>query len=136
MKKLKDPTASLGTFLPRIELLGDRLGPLLFQLPPKWRFNAGRLAAFLDVLPDRHRYALEFRDDGWINDAAVAQFAARRAAFCIYELAGYPSRLEVTTELAQNHHNRFICIRRFAGSPRKTTPRRYRTQAAILSAAP
>jgi hypothetical protein len=62
MKKLKDPDTGLGKFLPRIEGLGDRLGPILFQLPPKWRFDADRLAAFLDALPDGHRYALEFRD--------------------------------------------------------------------------
>ncbi|MGD2082529.1 MAG: DUF72 domain-containing protein, partial [Chromatiales bacterium] len=50
MKKLKDPAQGVGRFLDRIGLLEDRLGPILFQLPPKWGFNAERLETFLDAL--------------------------------------------------------------------------------------
>ena len=40
MKKLKEPQQSVQRFLDRVQILGDRLGPILFQLPPRWHFNA------------------------------------------------------------------------------------------------
>jgi uncharacterized protein YecE (DUF72 family) len=97
-KKLQDPEHTLAPFLERIALLGDKLGPILFQLPPHWQFNAARLAAFLAALPATHRYALELRDRSWINAGALNLLAARGAAFCIYELDGYRSPLEVTAD--------------------------------------
>jgi len=98
MKKLKDPDAGLGNFLPRIERLGDRLGPILFQLPPNWHFNAERLEQFLTALPRGHRYTLELRDRSWINDDALALLSDHDVAFCIYELDGFLSPQAVTTD--------------------------------------
>lgn len=61
MKKLAGPRDSISRFLGQIAVLGDRLGPLLFQLPSRRHCDAARLAAFLDALPDDYRYAFEFR---------------------------------------------------------------------------
>ncbi len=97
-KKLKDPRQSTRKFLRRIAVLGDALGPILFQLPPRWSFNEERLAQFLGTLPGRHRYTFELRDPSWINDAALALLADHGAAFCIYELDGFVSPLEVTAD--------------------------------------
>ena len=99
MKKLKDPEQSLTIFMERIAHLGEKLGPILFQLPPRWSFNPERLRAFLAALPENFRYALEFRDPSWINDQTYQALADRGAAFCIYELAGYLSPKEVTADL-------------------------------------
>jgi uncharacterized protein YecE (DUF72 family) len=52
--------------------LGPRLGPILFQLPPHWHADAGRLAAFLGSAPRGYRYAFEFRDESWWSDAIFA----------------------------------------------------------------
>jgi uncharacterized protein YecE (DUF72 family) len=98
MKKLKDPASSLAPFLERVAVLGEKLGPILFQLPPRWRFNGTRLADFLAALPGAYRYTLELRDQSWINDDALNLLARHGAAFCIYELAGYLSPLEVTAD--------------------------------------
>lgn len=98
MKKLKDPAASLAPFLERVRLLGERLGPILFQLPPRWGFQEARLAEFLAALPRELRYALEFRDPGWLNDTAYRLLREHGAAFCIYELAGRISPREVTAD--------------------------------------
>jgi hypothetical protein len=100
MKKLKDPARSLAPFLARVAGLGEKLGPILFQLPPRWRFNPARLAGFLAALPGAYRYTLELRDQSWINDEALDLLARHRAAFCIYDLAGYLSPLEVTPILS------------------------------------
>jgi len=98
LKKLQDPERSLAPFLDRIALLGEKLGPILFQLPPRWHFDAARLAAFLTVLPAAHRYTLELRDRSWINASALKLLTAHGVAFCIYELAGYLSPREVTAD--------------------------------------
>jgi len=98
LKKLKDPERSLAAFLDRIALLGEKLGPILFQLPPRWHFDAARLAAFLTALPGKYRYTLELRDRSWINAEALDLLSAHGVAFCIYELAGYLSPREVTAD--------------------------------------
>ena len=98
MKKLKDPEQSIAKFFERIQVLGDALGPILFQLPPRWSFNPERLENFLAVLPKKFRYALEFRDESWINRRTCQALADHGAAFCIFEIAGYLSPKEVTAD--------------------------------------
>lgn len=98
MKKLKDASQPLFLFLERAAALGDRLGPVLFQLPPRWRCNPERLRAFLGMLPGGHRYAFEFRDRTWFDDAVYDALQEYGAAFCIYDLAGEISPKEVTAD--------------------------------------
>lgn len=100
MKKLKDPKNAVDALIPRLERLGDRLGPILFQLPPAWGCNAERLAALLGILPARHRYAFEFRDDSWHTPEIYQLLRRHGAALCIYHLAGYQSPMELTTDFA------------------------------------
>ncbi len=98
MKKLQDPEKTLTLLMERVPLLGDRLGPILFQLPPHWGFDAGRLRHFLGALPRGYRFALEFRDPSWINDAASRLLQEHGAAFCMYDFAGRASPREVTAD--------------------------------------
>jgi uncharacterized protein YecE (DUF72 family) len=99
-KKLIDPQNFLEKFLPVVEVLGGKLGPILFQLPPKWRVNADRLEQFLAALPRYNRYTFEFREPSW-NTPEVLQILRRfNAAYCVYELAGYHSPIEITADWA------------------------------------
>jgi len=98
MKKLKDPATSTARFFERIAALEPKLGPLLFQLPPRWRLDLGRLEAFLAALPARHRYVFEFRDESWWTDAVYAALARHGAAFCPFELADRRAPSPVTTD--------------------------------------
>jgi len=98
-KKLKDPENALDNILPRAEHLGKKLGPVLFQLPPKWRVNRERLEELLTCLPKYHRYAFEFREPSWMNPEIYDVLRKHNAAFCIYELAGFHSPIEVTADL-------------------------------------
>jgi uncharacterized protein YecE (DUF72 family) len=100
MKKLKDPTEALQRFFPLVELLGKTLGPILFQLPPHWHCDAGRLAEFLGALPGRYRYSFEMRDPSWHVPKVYELLARHNAAFCIYELAGFHSPIRVTADFA------------------------------------
>jgi uncharacterized protein YecE (DUF72 family) len=96
MKKLKDAETGLERFFSRVDLLGSKLGWVLFQLPPNWSCDRGRLRSFLEALPRRHRYAFEFRDASW-NNAEISRLLERfGAAYCIFDLAGFQSPLTLT----------------------------------------
>jgi uncharacterized protein YecE (DUF72 family) len=99
-KKLKDPAPGLARLFERIDALGDKLGPLLFQLPPHWRLNLERLAAFLAALPKRYRAVLEFRDPSWFDDRVYDLLARHRAAFCMHDHAGAVTPRERTADIA------------------------------------
>lgn len=98
MKKLKDPKKSTRRFFARIDNLGKKAGPVLFQLPPKWRCNPVRLEAFIKVLPKKHRYAFEFRDEDWFNEEVFGILSKHGIAFCIYELAQTKSPQKITAD--------------------------------------
>ena len=99
-RKLKDPQETVEKFMAVAEALGRRLGPILFQLPPAWKLNLERLEEFLSSLPRAHRYTFEFRNPTW-NVAPVYECLRRHnAAYCIYELAGFQSPLEVTADFS------------------------------------
>lgn len=98
MIKLKDPQRGLINFMPRAERLRWKLGPVLWQLPPGWKVNADRLEEFLSILPPGHRYTFEFRHETWMTDAVLEVLRRYNAAFCIYELAGYHSPIELTAD--------------------------------------
>lgn len=100
MKKLKDPEQGIARFFERADILGDKLGPVLFQLPPWWEVNAARLDAFLDALPRHHRYAFELRNPTWHSREIYDLLGGHGAAFCIWELAGERSPTEITTDFA------------------------------------
>ena len=100
-KKLKDPENAIENILPRaVAGLGPKLGPVLWQLPPKWNRNLERLEAFLAVLPRELRYTFEFRHESWITPDTLVVLRRYNAAFCIYELAGYHSPIEITADWA------------------------------------
>ncbi len=88
MKKLRDPQRTLPPFLSRIGRLGGRLGPILFQMPPRWHCDLPRLADFLAALPPGHRYACEWRDPDWWREEVRALMAEHGVAWCCFDLAG------------------------------------------------
>lgn len=98
MKKLKDPEQGLKNFFDRVEILGKKLGPILFQLPPFWDCNVERLEDFLKALPKRHRYAFELRNASWHNAQVFELLHRHNAAFCIYEIAGFHAEVRLTAD--------------------------------------
>jgi uncharacterized protein YecE (DUF72 family) len=63
--------------------LGDRLGPLLFQLPPNFPRDLARLADFLALLPSGLDVAMEFRHDSWLDGDVYERLRARNVALCV-----------------------------------------------------
>lgn len=91
LKKLKVSKRELGIFMDAAANLGDHLGPVLFQLPPRWKVNLERLENFLNILPNFGRYAIEFRDQSWYIDEVYVLLEKYNCAFCIYDLGGHQS---------------------------------------------
>ena len=63
--------------------LGDRLGPVLYQTPPWLKKDVGVLARFLELLPEGHRAAFEFRNATWFDDETYDALRARNAALVV-----------------------------------------------------
>ncbi|MGQ9629877.1 MAG: DUF72 domain-containing protein [bacterium] len=97
-KKLRDVEAPLRNFLERMGKLGEKLGPILFQLPPNWKANAKRLDEFLSLLPMEYEFAVEFRDPSWFDEEVLNSLRGHRVGFCIHDLLDCP--VEVTSEIA------------------------------------
>ena len=96
MKKLKDPETGIRKFFERLDPLGRKLGPVVFQLPPFWDAAPERLERFLEALPPRRRYAFELRNPTWHSPEILRILRRHRAAFCIFEIAGFRSPIEIT----------------------------------------
>ena len=95
-KRLKDCAASLARFLELAEGFGPHLGPILFQLPPNWHLNLGRLRDFLAMLPGGFRFAMELRDPEWQRNEVYDLLDRHGVATCRFHLAGFESPDVVT----------------------------------------
>ena len=100
MKKLKDPREPLGNLYGVLEAFGDRLGPVLFQLPPHWQLNLDRLKEFLESLSGDYRHTFEFRDDSWHCEAVYDLLSEHDAALCFYDYEQRQSPEKPTTDFA------------------------------------
>ena len=65
--------------------LDGKRGPVLFQLPPNMKKDLPRLEAFLQMLPEGHQAAFEFRNDAWFEDDVYAALKAKGAALVLSE---------------------------------------------------
>lgn len=88
-KKLKDCEEPIDRFLRPTRHLGEHLGPILFQLPPRFRFNLERLEAFLELLPDDLTYVFEFRDKSWLVEHTLRLLDRFSAGFVAHDLPGF-----------------------------------------------
>ncbi len=98
VKKLKDSKEPLQNFLKVASGLKEKLGPILFQLPPGWSCNAERLREFLQILPPHYRYTFEFRNSSWFSKEIYEILAKYNIAFCLYELEGQITPRKVTAD--------------------------------------
>ena len=83
IKRLKEPDELLGYLFGAAEKLGDKLGPVLFQLPPNAKRNDERLDTFLTALPEGAVVTMEFRHESWFDDAVYARLRERDVALCV-----------------------------------------------------
>ena len=90
-KKLKDCEAPLTRMMDAVEPLGEALGPMLYQLPPRFKVNLERLEGFLRLLPGEVTNVFEFRDTSWYCDDVYALLERYGAGFCAHDMPGSAS---------------------------------------------
>jgi uncharacterized protein YecE (DUF72 family) len=88
MKKLKDCEEPLDTFLTRARNLGEAIGPILYQLPPKWGFNRERIESFIALLPRDLVHVFEFREKSWLTEEVFALLDEHGVSFCAHDMPG------------------------------------------------
>jgi uncharacterized protein YecE (DUF72 family) len=88
MKKLKEPEEPLHRLFERVLQLERALGPVLYQLPPRWPVNIDRLNTFLAALPIGPCHVVEFRDPSWYVPSVYAALARHRVALCLHDMPG------------------------------------------------
>jgi uncharacterized protein YecE (DUF72 family) len=100
VKRLKDPESTVAEFIRRAALLGDKLGMLLFQLPPTLRKDLPRLKDFLAALPAGRRSAVEFRHASWQDDEVYEALRARAVSLCVVDTDEGDSPFVCTSDIA------------------------------------
>ncbi len=102
-KMLADPRSLIEKFLKLIDPLKktQRLGPLLFQLPPKLQCNISLLSKFLESLPEGYEYAIEFRHPSWFKcGEVIGLLRDHNVAFTVVDAPGLPGKVEVTADFS------------------------------------
>jgi uncharacterized protein YecE (DUF72 family) len=82
-KRLKNVDEPLAYLLGNARVLGAKLGPVLFQLPPNMKLNLERLESFLRILPEGTQAALEFRHPSWFDEEVFALLRRHGVALCL-----------------------------------------------------
>jgi uncharacterized protein YecE (DUF72 family) len=100
-RRLSNPVDPLRRLLDRVVHLGPHLGPLIYQLPPRWVPDDARLMAFLEALParvseeprtpTRLRHVIEFRDPRGYEDDTLRLLQHYGVAVCVHDMQDVPS---------------------------------------------
>lgn len=84
-KRLADAAGEVDYLFSTAQVLGNSLGPVLFQLPPYFRKDVSRLRDFLGCIPEGKASAFEFRHGSWFVEEVYEALSARGAALCVAE---------------------------------------------------
>lgn len=108
LKRLKDPAKSLDPFLAQAEHLATRLGPILVQLPPRWKVDPERLSGFLESTPNSRRWTVEFRDPSWLCEEIYQVLTKHYAALCLHDMIpNHPQRMTAGWTYLRFHGDRY-----------------------------
>jgi len=98
--RLKNTGALVESFCLVAGTLGDKLGALLFQLPPNLKKDTALLDAFLAELPAKARAAFEFRHPSWLEEDVFSRLTARNYALCVADSEKLSTPVRVTADYA------------------------------------
>lgn len=90
-KKLKDCEEPIQRMMASFGSLKPALGPILYQLPPRFRINLERLESFLHLAPQGVANVFEFREPSWYTDETFALLERHGASFCAHDMPGSKS---------------------------------------------
>jgi uncharacterized protein YecE (DUF72 family) len=98
--RLKNCGAAVSAFCQVAGALGDKLGALLFQLPPNLKKDLATFDAFLAELPPKVCAAFEFRHPSWLDEEIFSRLAARNLALCVADSEKLSTPVRVTADYA------------------------------------
>jgi uncharacterized protein YecE (DUF72 family) len=96
VRQLRDIETPLATFLQRADHLEEKLGPLLYQLPPFMTRDDSLMEHFLASLPSDKQHVIEFRHASWFDDAVYRLLDALNVAFCVADHPKAPTPFVIT----------------------------------------
>ena len=91
VKRLEDVKEPIDRFFDAVEGLAEKLGPILFQLPPKFNLDLQLLEKLFTFLPSNKRYTFEFRHESWFNKETYRILEKQGAALCYSSTPRYPT---------------------------------------------
>ncbi len=98
MKNLMVDREPINKLLDRSKPLENKLGPILFQLPPQWNLNLDRLKDFIKLLPQNQRYVIELRNKTWYTKEVYNLLKDNNVGFCIHDHQDAPSPKKITAD--------------------------------------
>jgi uncharacterized protein YecE (DUF72 family) len=98
IKRLAVESKSIDLVVDAARGLGDKLGPILFQLQANFHMDLERLERFAGMLPANVRFTLEFRHDSWLIPAVFDVLRAHGVALCIPDDPKMPKSFEITSD--------------------------------------
>jgi uncharacterized protein YecE (DUF72 family) len=100
IKRLKDSEEAVDNFINRARILGKKLGPLLYQLPPNLHRNDEALESFLSSLPKSFKHVIEFRHQSWFAESVFEIMRQHNAGFCAFDMPSVACPLLTTSDFA------------------------------------
>ena len=97
VRRLNEVGPAVQQFVERVSALGNKLGPILWQLPPGMSRDDSRLEMFLRLLPPSPRKVIEFRHISWLNEEVYSILGRHGAAMCLVDAPGFRSPPIATT---------------------------------------
>jgi len=100
IKRLKDVAEPVETFLSRARHLDEKLGPLLYQLPPNMHRNDERLDSFLSLLRGGLHHVIEFRHGSWLDEGVFNILRRHNVGLCVFDMPEMSCPLLATADFA------------------------------------
>jgi len=100
IRRLRNSGSAVENFLSQAAFLKEKLGPLLYQLPPSMKRNDEVLKSFLSTLPSKYQHVIEFRHESWIDEAVFDILRVYNVGLCVFDMPGLSCPLVATSDFA------------------------------------
>ncbi|MBA7474695.1 hypothetical protein ES707_10049 [subsurface metagenome] len=100
IKRLKNTEEAVNKFTNRARILEEKLGPLLYQLPPNMHRNDEVLDSFLSTLPRGMKHVFEFRHQSWLEEEVFQILRKYDAGFCVFDMPSVSCPVVATADFA------------------------------------
>jgi len=100
IKRLRNTEEAVDNFVTRARILGGKLGPLLYQLPPNMHRNDEVLESFLTTLPQGMKHVVEFRHESWLDEKVFEILRRYNVGLCVFDMPSFTCPLVVTADFA------------------------------------